>query len=56
VITFVIREDLGFVLQASEGIGIDDPVSISLEFRSSFVFLFWIGPAGAVARLDGVGS
>jgi hypothetical protein len=34
MLPLVVEEDLGLVLQAPEGGGMDDPVAIALEFRA----------------------
>ena len=45
------EEDLGLVLQATEGLGVDDPIAIALERRPHRVFGLGSQAAAAVAAL-----
>jgi hypothetical protein len=54
VVAFVISEDLGFVLEAPEGFGMDDPVSVPLKSCPIRAFLFSVHPSPGLVRKEGI--
>ncbi len=54
-VAFVIHEDLGFIDQASEGVGMNDPVAIALEFASEFGLRLRVAPAAGLVIVGRVG-
>ena len=55
VVALVVDEDLGLVLQAPEGGGMDDAVAIALKGGAGRAHLLGIEPAAALFRMAGIG-
>jgi hypothetical protein len=56
VVTFGVDEHLGFVFEASERLGVKDPVAVALEGGPKLVWLLDSLAAGTCGRLGSGGS
>jgi len=56
VITLVVDEDLGLVLESAEGLGMDDPIAVALEGRAVLMLGLFRDPTQGLGALDCVGS
>jgi len=54
VVALIVDEDLGLVLQAAEGSGVQDAVAVALEGGAVVRLVFRVGTAPRVAALPGV--
>ena len=55
MIALRIHEDLGLVLEAPEGFGVEDPVAVSLEAGSPRIGLLRDGASNGIRRQGGAG-
>ena len=56
VISFMVDENLGLVLQPAKGGGMDDSVTVPLESGANFVFLLRPSPSAGIPASDRIGS
>ena len=56
IIAFVIDEDLGLVLQAAEGGGVDDAIPVTLKARPRSAFRLGVEAAATFLGLAGIGG
>ena len=56
VVALVIHKDLGLVLQAPEGLGVDDPVTVAGEGGAEIWPALGMDPAAGLLGKGGIGS